>query len=602
MAIGPSLGELTGLIQDPNAVRYADFGLNDAEVTRQKLLLQRAALGDERAKVQLQAELQRQAELGRNARANERMGLQRQKFDFEQQKFGAAEDERRRGQLEAAYGALRDAQDRGDDQGVSFASQAIERLGGTVESAVAGAAPVIPQASPEQPSPLSSLSGMPRPMARRVQPPTGAPPAPVDPNAVSLGEPGGPAGGPPPQLSPAAAWQAPEASGAVKAGLAALGGRVPPPGGPPVQPDPVQLEESAYSAPQAAGFAARGRNPRPPEQGGEGKSLLALGSMYYPKEQPAPPPPASPATEKPRTGLRVLQEGKQALSLGGPDAPNQVRGTLQSLVDNARTPEEKRSAQVAMDVALGAVQRLGVKEAIDLGLKSYEREQNNNRKTRIGTGKGVGENFGGSGLSKNDYGVRKETNAAYRHIFDKTVTSGQLAKLNQGYQALQQALAAAGSGTSTGDIMALKSVIKITDERISDADFRVMAGAGGVWSQLSTKLNQFQADADAGRIDPKYMESLRKTMEAGVSALNARRQQLAEEVANQMRAAPEFRLGSPDEEQENREYYAQAARAEMLGQSPGSPDASKRANKPSDAPSPARSSSGGVPAKYRRLF
>ncbi len=644
MAIGPSLGELTGLIQDPNAVKYADFGLTEHEENRQKLLLQRAQLGDERAKVQLQAMLQRQAEEGRNARAQQRMGFQREKFGFEQQKFGAAEEERKRGQLEAAYAQLRDAQDRGDAAGVNYARQAIERLGATVEGGPSAAAPppgsttALPAPPPEAgpapvalDSPLAALSGIPRPRAARV----GVPPSEMHPGGdvtaglatmgrnppppghppVYLDEQQGPAGGPPPQLPAATSFMAPEAGGAVTSGLAALGGRIPPPGGPPVSPEPVQLDESATQAPQAAGFV-KNMPPKPPgfeDQNPAG--LAALGALYYPRQPPAPAPGALATGEPSATpaatpqpaqgGLRVLQGGKPVLELGAADAPNQVRTTLQSLTANARTPEEKRSAQVAMDVALGAVQRLGVKEAIDLGLKTYEREQNNNRKTRIGTGKGVGEaGYGGTGLSKAALGVKGDADAAFRHIYDKSLQVGQMAKLNQGFQALNQLQSTAAAGTSTGDVMALKSAIKLTDERISDADFRVMAGAGGVWSTLSSKLKQFAVDADAGRIDARYMEDLKKTASAAVAALNARREQIANEVANEMLVAPEFAFGTPEEEEARRQIYAEAARNAALGRAPVRTAPSEPASKgggPSKGGKPPAPSSG-VPAKYQRLF
>lgn len=582
MAIGPSLGELSGLIQDPNTVKYADFGLTEHEENRQRLMLMRAQMGDERAKVQLQAELQRQAEEGRNARAQQRMGFQREKFGFEQQKFSAGEDERRRGQLEAAYAQLRDAQDRGDAQGVSYARQALERLGATVEAvpgqSQSAAAPVpgatAPQPPPPPPpgepptqldSPLSALSGIPRPRAARTGFPTSPPEPPPIPE-VFLQEQDGPAGGPPPELPAAAAWVAPEASGAVTSGLAMLGGRIPPPGGPPIQPEPVQLQEEMWDAPQAAAYAAK-----LPGQPGDTRGIMSLGSMYYPRKPPEPPvaptAPAQPSTaSQPQPqqpgNLRVLQGGKPVLELGGAGAPEQVRSTLQSLMVNARTPEEKRSAQVALDVALGAVQRQGVEKAVQLGLQTYEREQNNNRKTRVGTGRGVGEEgFGGTGLSKDTYSVvGKEDAKRYDKVIARVAAQyGINNEVMRADSALAAVEAAMNSNTGTGQLAAVTKALKAMGNTgaMSDRDLNRIMESSGIWNSFKNLVSR----AQSGTLPPELMGNLKEMTAQLRSVIQHKRKEAGEAARSGVLNDP-FIYG-------DRDQAADAAFGAFAGYAPG---------------------------------
>lgn len=560
MAIGPSLGELTGLIHDASPTQYRDFGLNEHEQERQKLLMHRAQLGDQRAQMELNAIARAREEQGRNQRAQQGLTFDREKFGFEQQKFGAEAGQKRQAQLEQAYAQLRDAQDRGDAAGVDYARQAIQRLGETVEGAgpspqsapVPGstaAQPPPPPAPAGQGSPLSVLSGMPRPRPARVglppseahpSPPAGmqleeGPQQPFQPfvkggNGVELQEAQGPAGGPPPALPQAASHSAPEAGGAVTSGLARLGGRIPPPGGPP--------QESSTQGAQAAGFSKE-LPPKPAPDGG----LAALGAQYYPKplvppakvaleESSAPPPQAAPEAPQaaPGGGLKVLRGGAPVLQLGGADAPNQVKSTLQSLLTNARTPEEKRSAQIAIDVAMGAVQRQGVEKAVDIGLKAYEREQNNNRKTRIGTGKGVGEaGFGGSGFTKDEIAVDTKDAERYDKVIQRTAQQyGINSEVMRADSALASVEAAMNSNTGTGQLAAVTKALKAMGNTgaMSDRDLNRIMESSGIWNSFKNIL----ARAESGTLPPELMSNL-KGMTGQLRGLIRQKRQEAGEAA-----------------------------------------------------------------------
>lgn len=570
---------------DYSSTTQAQLQMNGQELQRRNIEGDQAA---KMAQLAQQRQLEQMKEQGRGARSDQRMGLQREQFGFEQKKYGEGQSRLGDTDLNGALDSFHKAVAGGDPDEISYWRQRLQMLQGTQvrEEGAQNQGPLATvnqdgQQSPEQAQALkpqterqgqlsSELNGP------RITPPAAAPGEPVDVPTPLTGE--------EQQLSadwqkslepgpPPAKWLEDEmlqrGEGQLQESSAGNQGA-----GfsksltPRIAPDPTELAEGPQKPfePYVKGGGEGAPEPYIPEPPQPAAPQAPPAQPQGAQSAPAAPPPPATAPQK----FTVSRGGKDIMSLNRGIGPGpSIEADFAPLVANARTPEEKRAAQIALQTATAVAQKEGLEKGRLAGKQAYDFELNNGRKTRIGTGKGVGEEgYGGTGLGKAELGVRSDTDSAYRHIFDKTVTAGQLSKLNQSAQALNQLTSTAAAGTATGDVMALKSAIKMTDDRISDGDFRVMSGAGGFWSEMSTKLKKFALDADAGRIDARYMLDLKKTAAAAASALSSRRQELADEVANQMLSAPEFRRGDPEHEQEEREYYSNAARNEMLGRAP----------------------------------
>lgn len=592
----------------------ADYSSStDAQLKMNGQELQRRNIeGDQAAKLaQLaqQQQLEQVKEQGRGARSGQRMDFQREKFGFEQKKYGEGQSRLGDADLNSALDSFNKAVESGDQGGIDYWRQRLQMLQGTQvreDGGSQGPLATVNQDGQQPPEQAQALKPQTERQARlsselngpRIAAPKAVPAEPVDVQTPLTAEEEQLSAdwqkslepGPPPakwledeMLSRGEGQLEENSAGNQGAGFSkSLTPRI--------APEPMKLEESnegsAASAPRQP-FVKGGNDQGAPEPYIPESPNAPLAPAAPPAAAPQPgtpasasPPPAGPPPAPAPGKFTVSRVGKDIMSLSrgiGP-APS-IEADFAPLVQNARTPEEKRAATIALETAKAVSAKEGLEKGRLAGKQAYDFELNNGRKTRIGTGRGVGEGgYGGTGLDKATLGVRGDTDAAYRHIFDKTVTAGQLSRLNQGSQALSQLNSVAGAGTATGDIMAIKSAIKLTDDRISDSDFRVMAGSGGFWSEMSTKLKKFAIDADAGRVDARYMQDLRRTANAAAAALKNRRQELADEVANQMLSAPEFRRGDPEHEQEEREYYSAAARNEMLGRAPG------RAGKPKAKP------------------
>lgn len=575
-----SLSELSPFITraqpapaDYSSVTDAQLQMNAQELTRRNIEGDQAA---KMAQLAQQRQLEQMKEQGRGSRAGQRMDFNREKFGFEQQKYGQAQTRLGDADLNSALDAFNKAVESGDQGGIDYWRQRLQMLQGTqVREDDQGPLASVNQdghQSPEQAQALNpqterqaelstSLNG-PRITAPKQE--TGLQPGevatPLSPEEQQMGAEWQQSidAGPPPakwledemlmrgegQLQESSAGQ--QSAGFSKSLT------------PRIAPEPMKLEESqegsAANAPRQP-FVKGGNDQGAPEP--YIPSPPNSPQAQAPNSPPAAPPPAPPPAP-PQQRFTVSRGGKDIMSLNRGIGPTpSIEADFAPLIANARTPDEQRAAKIALETAKAVAQKEGIEKGRLAGKQAYDFELNNARKTRIGTGKGIGEEgFGGTGLSKAEYGVSEDQGDHFQAVVNDIKTRYQLPKMHAALRAVGGMKAQLSTANGVADRNAVRQWIRTTDDRISDSDFKSTMQGGGAWEQLNTLLKQY---TDSGRLSPGYLKQLRDAASGMEAEIRNQQGRAAEDAANIGRTHPWFRNADTED-------IANRLRANVLGE------------------------------------
>ena len=487
-----SWSDLAGIVTRPPQAQYADFsGLPDAVFKARQLADHEQAMAaqEEQAKAALlQKMAQAQAsEMGRHERAMMRGQSAADKLAFERERLAQQQGTQQQELFRKAQADLENAVRMGDPQAIDIARQHLQQLGFEVSGGAA-------TPSLAQPGSSSALTGRPE-----LVPP---------PQAKAFAGPPATAGVPKPPVNTSALDAAAQSQGQpIHQGL--------PPQPPQTSPSPVNDQMNAA------------------------KQRTLPGAPPQAPPQPPPTPGIQPNSPQP---IVVRKDAKELLRLGAPGV-DQGRSDeyFKPLLEEAKTAEEKRAARIAQHTARVVTEREGIEKGREAGTRAYQFELNRLRKGGAGGGgSGAAPNFGGTGMSKSEYQVSEKDDQTARHIIDKTMQEGHITKLADSETAFQQMLGNLSAGSNLGNLGALKSFIKTTDDRISDADFRLAAGTGGAWNQLHQKLQYYLSLPDTTQMTPEFLAEIKNTANAGLGALTQRKKELAGRLSTRLAGAQDL--------------------------------------------------------------
>lgn len=247
----------------------------------------------------------------------------------------------------------------------------------------------------------------------------------------------------------------------------------------------------------------------------------------------------SPAAdeEKPGGGRFVFTDrnGKVVYEYDRPQIQSEqkkaVREGMQSILESANTPEEKRAAQAALGLATSmAGSGFTVKDATTLGIKQYM--------GAVGeAGKGDRAQIVATGRAQaQDLLVQKATEADFNKATQQTAKDYGLSKLTEAETDVKGALSALDANNGLGDMGALKKYIRSMDNRITDTDYRVAANSSGILNRIIGLPDKWFE----GQLDPETRKNLRSILEKSAQDIQKRRQEAAEVAARRISEAPPY--------------------------------------------------------------
>jgi len=417
--------------------------------------------------------------------------------------------------------------------------------------------------------------------------------------------------------------QGPSAEGLVRAIETQTGRGMPPPQGPPPGPPAkfltqelenrgdIPLRMSPMAPPQAPLPQAPPAGPRPAPMPQGPPAPMAGPAAPMPQGPPSPmagqPVPMPPGPPAPMGGQpKELPEGPpgpQPLGLTGPagmvnsapaplqilDRHGNVVGQFNMLAAEARIrgrlneafapleqhagndPERKRAAALAKDTATSlAVQgTVSVKDAIERGNALYDKAVANSTAARVarggrddapadpGGGGSIASIFGSEGLPTEKRWIYTMA-AQERH---KLAGLKKTKDLGDHLKTLGTLQVSAAQNTGVGDLGAVRQMVLLTDQRISDADLRLALESGGQFNVLHAKLKSW---VDGGKLPEGYMDQVRAYVGAQKSGLMRLQADLVEEARNMVLNDPVTSQLSP----EDQEIFIRAAVGTVSGKQP----------------------------------
>lgn len=354
-------------------------------------------------------------------------------------------------------------------------------------------------------------------------------------------------------------------------------------------PTPAQAAAEATMGAQAPPAALGQPAPSvatPPDSGGlmgelnQMESDVLGGMGQVPSAQPAAPPVGQP-TESPAPTLGQagaiplapppppptpeiaawrLKRGDEVLAELDPTTGNETRmklvaETFAPLVARARSESERRAAGLAMEAASKAVAAgVPTKDALAAGEEAYqfEIEQDNALKRAQVSASGritaASREFGSSGLGKDDYSIRADLASHADKIVSQVASQQRVTAITDTDREFAKLEALVDEKSGFADSNAVVSFITAMQERVSNADYQVAIGSGGVMNQLTNFVNRFDP-RKAGSMGPHYMRQVRSAASALRSTMRKEKMAIAKQAEAQARARSKLlRLGPEDEE------------------------------------------------------
>lgn len=240
--------------------------------------------------------------------------------------------------------------------------------------------------------------------------------------------------------------------------------------------------------------------------------------------------PQSPAPQQPQAppGATVVY-GSDGRPLGTVDpetamarSRERVRAGLSPLMENARTPEEKRAAAIAMDSGQRLVGSMTVDKVIQNAQARYDAELGRDTAKTVArggkeaggapaAGSGAGSFTEDTGLESQDYRI----NQAAKSIAEGLKQAYNTRALNQAASAYRAMVANAKANTGPQNLAAVKHMLQITENgRLSNQDLEMALASGGRLNALHGQLMAWTAE---GRLPPGYLKSVQaygKVLEA----------------------------------------------------------------------------------------
>jgi len=226
-----------------------------------------------------------------------------------------------------------------------------------------------------------------------------------------------------------------------------------------------------------------------------------------------------------------------------------VKASMQPLLDNATTDEEKKAARAAMGFASAAVGNgLNPKEAYAEGMKFYEKSLSEAGKTaRVGTANGYNQL----------HSLQKDAEDIHRD----TMRQFGIPQLNTSEVDLRKGLDAITATNGMGDTEAFGRFMKdLEGGRISDQDVKRYSNATGWVNDALNIYNKLLT----GKKPPEVMTELRALMEHNLQLIQQRKQEAADNAYMGVYSGSQYPLVP----EEMRTSYAQRARDRILGVGP----------------------------------
>lgn len=172
---------------------------------------------------------------------------------------------------------------------------------------------------------------------------------------------------------------------------------------------------------------------------------------------------------------------------------------LGPILDGAKTPAEKQAAEQAKGFAVKAVDsgQYTWKDAANTAIKFYRDSTAEAGKTSRA---GIGDMF------KQTHAMNLEAD----HILGQVSRDIKLPALNEAERDLQGTIAALGTGSGTGDVIAVRKLLKSIEGRATDADYQSVINSSG-W------VNRFlglPANLLEGRLTPEVIAEIKQNVQA----------------------------------------------------------------------------------------
>lgn len=298
-------------------------------------------------------------------------------------------------------------------------------------------------------------------------------------------------------------------------------------------------------------MAGQMRQPQPPP--GQAPTDLSSPLGGVPAVPPVPPKPPTPAIAAWR-----LKQGDDVLMEIDPATGNAARMKLVAdafapLVASARSEEERRAAGLAMSTAEQLMQTgVPTKEAIDTARKSYEFEMsqaNSMKRAQIGAhGRAAAAQaqFGSSGMGKQDYEIRSDITAHMDKVVTQVAGQRRVSAINDTDTEFAKLASLIDENSGFADSNAVVSFITAMQQRVSNADYQVAIGAGGVMSQLQNFVNRYDP-RKGGKMDAAYMRQVRSAAMALRRTMAKEKLQIARQAEQMARARAEVLRLSPED-------------------------------------------------------
>lgn len=235
-----------------------------------------------------------------------------------------------------------------------------------------------------------------------------------------------------------------------------------------------------------------------------------------------------------RSGYQQMRErmGGSLGALGGLDEdPAKTASGLMAALSEFMEPEQ--AAQLALGVHKGELDRLSAEERQRLGLEA--------RAKRRGAGGALAPSK--LPLSKVERAMSNEDERFVKGERDNIQNTIGFRKLNEAEQAATQLESSVNLKSGVADLQAIKMMIKTTEDRISDSDFRYAQGAGGLMSQLS---NLFGYVAQGGKRDEEYMRQVADLARAMRATIRRQKLEGAARLRQNVASSPHAFVGGDE--------------------------------------------------------
>lgn len=178
---------------------------------------------------------------------------------------------------------------------------------------------------------------------------------------------------------------------------------------------------------------------------------------------------------------------------------------LGPILDGAKTPAEKQAAEQAKGFAVKAVDsgQYTWKDAANKAIDFYQKSVGEAGKTSRA---GIGDMF------KQTHAMNLQAD----HILGQVSRDIKLPALNDAERDLQGTVAALGTGSGTGDVIAVRKLLKSIEGRATDADYQSVINSSG-WVNRFLNLPENVLE---GRLTPEVIAQIRQNVQAQLQQIS----------------------------------------------------------------------------------